>query len=313
MYPEGAVTSPARSQLALAQRVAADVLAAIERPIAVHGFAYTRFPCCDPPKTAMAWAVAEIGVAGSVWAALGEHGLVRPCEAVPARRFACPVCFRGWWHDQRFARRAPRRVDGDVCPACRGEGLLAAPPTCVACVALAADPDGVCAAEARVVDLARALAPWGAGEPARVIWRVRDLPAEPETEAEAEAEIASVPVPLRLAAAGASISTRRPGMPAASIGSDAERRAAWRRAIDEDAIAQPRAGEGTWPTGARFRALPDPFAALDALLGLGYTLEALADPGAVLCAPPAELVGPSFGELVEVHDRGGTRPGARPR
>jgi len=301
VYPEAAVTSPARPQLALAQRVAAAVLAAIDRPIAANGFAYTRFACCEAPKTALAWAVAEVGVASAVWAALDERGAIRPGGSRPARRFACPVCFRRWWHDQRNTRRAPRRVHGEVCPACHGEGVLAAPPTCVACVALAADPDGICAAEARVADLARALAPWGAGEPARVIWRVRELPC------------ATAPVPLRLAAAGASISTRRPGMPATSIGSDAERRAAWRRAVGEDARVLPRAGKGTWPTGASFASLPDPFAALDALEGLGYTLEDLTDHDAVVCAPPAELAGPAFGELIEVQDRSGARPGARPR
>ncbi len=301
MYPEAVVTSPTRPQLALAQRVAAEVLAAIDRPIAVHGFAYTRFACCEAPKNALAWAVAEVKVAGAVWAALAEHGAIRPGGPAPERRFACPVCFRGWWHDQQHGRRAPRRVHGEVCPVCHGTGLLAAPPTCVACVALAADPDGVCAAEAGVVDLARALAPWGAREPALVIWRVHGQ------------SCAGAPVPLRLAAAGASISTRRPGMPATSIGSDAERRAAWRRAVGEDARVRPRAGRGTWPTGAAFAALPDPFAALDVLGGLGYTLEALTDHGAVVCAPPAELAGPSFGELVEVHDRTGARPGARPR
>jgi len=293
--------SPARPQLALAQRVAADVLAAIDRPIAVHGFAYTRFACCEAPKTALAWAVAEVGVAGTVWGALVERGAVRPCGSTATRWFACPVCFRGWWHVQRHSRRAPLRVSGEVCPVCHGAGLLTAPPTCVACVALAADPDGICAAEARVADLARALAPWGACEPARVIWRVRDQPT------------AAAPVPLRLAAAGASMSTRRPGMPAASIGSDAARRAAWHRAVAEDARVRPRAGNGTWPTGASFASLPDPFAALDALGELGYALEELTDRDAVLCAPPAELVGPSFGELIEVHDRSGTRPGARPR
>jgi len=52
---------------------------------------------------------------------------------------------------------------------------------------------------------------------------------------------------------------------------------------------------------------------VDALDGLGYTLEDLTDHDAVVCAPPAELVGPSFGELVEVQDRSGARPGARPR
>lgn len=211
------------------------------------------------------------------------------------------MCFRGWWHAQRHGGRAQRRGHGEACPVCDGAGLLAAPPTCVACVALAADPDGVCAAEARVAELARALAPWGARDPARVIWRVHDAPR------------ASAPVPLRLAAAGASLSMRRPGMPAASIGSDAERRAAWRRAVSEDAHVRPRAGEGTWPTGAAFAWLPDPFAALDALSELGYTLEDFTDHGAVMCAPPAELIGPAFGELVEVHDRTGARPGARPR
>jgi hypothetical protein len=299
VYPDGVVPSqPSRPQLALAQRVAADVLAAIERPIAVHGFAYTQFACCEAPKHALAWAVAEAGVAGTVWAALAERGAIRPCGSTLARRFACPVCFRHWWQDQRHGRR-----HHGGCPVCRGAGLLEAPPTCVACVALAADPDGICAAEARVVDLARALAPWGAREPSRVIWRVRDR--EPSRTA--------APVPLRLAAAGASVSTRRPGMQAASIGSDAARRAAWRRAIDEDARVQPRAGKGVWPLGASFAALPDPFAALDALDELGYTLEDLTDDAAVLCAPPAELDGPSFGELVELHDRDGTRPGAWPR
>jgi hypothetical protein len=194
------VTSPARPQLALAQRVAADVLAVIDRPIAVRGLAYTRFACCDAPKHALAWAVAEVGVAGAVWAALAERGAIQWAGSTPARRFACPVCFRGWWHDQRHGWREPRRDHGEPCPVCHGAGLLAAPPTCVACVALAADPDGIRAAEARVADLARALAPWGAREPARVIWRVRD-PSR-----------TVVPVPLRLAAAGASISTRRPGM-----------------------------------------------------------------------------------------------------
>jgi hypothetical protein len=134
-----------------------------------------------------------------------------------------------------------------------------------------------------------------------VIWRVRDQPA------------AVAPVPLRLAAAGASLSTRRPGMPAASIGSDAARRAAWRRAVDEDASVRPRAGKGTWPTGASFASLPDPFTALDAVGELGYTLEALTDHDVVLCAPPAELTGPSFGELVEVRDRIRSRPAPRPR
>lgn len=300
MYPVEVVAPPSRPLLELAQRIAADVLAAIERPIAVHGFAYTRFACCEAPKHALAWAVAEAGVAGTLWAALTERVAIRPGDSTLARRFACPVCFRGWWHDQRHSRGV-RRVHGELCPVCQGEGLLEAPPTCVACVALAADPDGVCAAEARVVELARALEPWGARVPVRVIWRVRD-----------EASTAA-PVPLRLAAAGASMSTRRPGMQSASIGSDAARRAAWRRAVEEDARVQPRAGEGTWPTGAAFTALPDPFAALDALAELGYTLEELTGRDAVLCAPPAELAGPSFGELVEVHDRDGTRPGARPR
>jgi hypothetical protein len=298
------VAPPSRPQLALAQRVAADVLAAIERPIAVHGLAYTRFPCCEAPKHALAWAVAEVGVAGAIWTELAARGAIRPSGAALARRFACPVCFRGWWHDQRLGQHEPRRPHGELCPVCHGAGLLETPPTCVVCVALGADPDGVCAAEARVVDLARALAPWGAREPERVIWRVRDLPGTAEPAA---------PVPLRLAAAGASMSARRPGMPAASIGSDAARRAAWRRAVDEDARVQPRAGKGMWPLGASFASLPDPFAALDALDGLGYTLEELTDDDAVLCAPPAELAGPSFGELVEVHDRGGARPGARPR
>jgi len=304
VYPDAAVAPPSRPQLALAQRVAADVLAAIERPIGVRGLAYTRFPCCDAPKHALAWAVAEAVVAGTIWAALAERGAIRPSGSALVRRFACPVCFRGWWHDQRHGQHEPRRAHGELCPVCHGAGLLEAPPTCVACVALAADPDGVCAAEARAVDLARALAPWGAREPERVIWRVRDQP-DPAAPA--------APVPLRLAAAGASMSTRRPGMPGASIGSDAARRAAWRRAIDEDARVQPRTGDGMWPTGAAFASLPDPFAALDALDGLGYTLEELTDHDAVVCAPPAELDGPSFGELVEVQDRGGARPGVWPR
>lgn len=286
---------PVRPQLALAQRVAADVLAAIERPIVVHGHEHTRFACCEAPKHALSWAVAEVGVAATVWAALAEHGAIPPGGATPARRFACPVCFRSWWHEQRHGRRAPRPSHRETCPVCRGAGLLAAPPTCVACVALAADPGGVCAAEARVADLARALAPWGASPPVRVIWRVRDQPS------------AVAPVPLRLAAAGASISTRRPGMPAASIGSDDARRAAWQRAVREDARVAPRAGTGTWPIGASFASLPDPFAALDALGELGYTLEDLTDHGAVMYAPPAELAGPSFGELIEVHDRGAPR------
>ena len=281
------------------------MLGAIDRPIVVNGFEHTDFPCCEAPKHALAWAVAEAAVASTVWAALAEHGAVRPRESTLSRRFACPVSFRAWLHDQRQGRRGPRRHHGASCPVCReGAGLLTAPPTCAGCVALAADPDGLCAAEARVVDLARALAPWGAHEPARVIWRVRDpsQPAEP-----------AAPVPLRLAAAGASMSARRPGMQSASIGSDALRRAAWRRAVDEDVIVQPRAGEGIWPTGASFTSLPDPFAALDALDALGYTLEALTDHDAVLSAPPAELTGPSFGELVELQDRSGTRPGAWPR
>lgn len=302
------MTAPARPQLALAQRVAAAVLAAIERPIAVHGFAYTRFPCCDAPKTALAWAVAEAEVARDIWAKLVEHGAVRPSGAESAaRRFACPVCFRGWWHEQRqqrlrHAQHGPRRAHGEVCPVCSGEGLLLAPPTCVACVALAADPDGICAAEARVADLAGALALWGARAPARIVWRVHDQPRP------------GAPVPLRLAAAGASMATRQPGMPAASIGSAAERRAAWQLAVREGARVQPRAGRGPWPPlDTAFASLPDPFDALDALDALGYTLEELADHDAVLCATPAELAGPSFGELVEVHDRSGVRPGARPR
>jgi hypothetical protein len=63
---------------------------------------------------------------------------------------------------------------------------------------------------------------------------------------------------------------------------------------------RPRAGKGTWLTGASFASLPDPFTALDAVGELGYTLESLTDHDVVLCAPPAELTGPSFGELVEV-------------
>lgn len=304
MYPETVVTRPARPQLALAQRVAADVLASIDRPIAIDGHAYTQHPCCESPRNALAWAVAEAGVAGTLWAALRERGLVRREESAPERRFACPVCFRGWWHSQRHTRAARRRghhLQDEGCPLCRGAGMLTAPPTCVACVALAADPDGICAAEARVADLARALAPWGAREPTHVIWCVRDQPH------------ARAPVPLRLAAAGASISTRRPGLPAASIGSDVERRAAWQRAVSEDVLVQPRAGEGTWPTGAAFTALPDPFAALDALAELGYTLEDLVELYAVVCALPVELDGPSFGELAGVHDHRSAHPGARPR
>lgn len=102
-------------------------------------------------------------------------------------------------------------------------------------------------------------------------------------------------------------------MPAASIGSEAECRAAWRLAVSEDARVQPRAVEGSWPTGASFASLPDPFVVLDALDALGYTLEELTDHDAVVCAPPAAEGGPSFGELVEVHDRRGARPGVRSR
>ena len=96
------MASPSRPQLALAQRVAADVLVAIERPIAVQGLAYTRFACCEAPKHALAWADAEAGVARTLWAALAERGAVPPGGpatgtrgAALERRFACPVCFRG--------------------------------------------------------------------------------------------------------------------------------------------------------------------------------------------------------------------------
>jgi hypothetical protein len=54
---------------------------------------------------------------------------------------------------------------------------------------------------------------------------------------------------------------------------------AWRRAVSEDAHVRPRAGKRTWPTGAAFAWLPDPFAALDALGELGYALEDFTDHG----------------------------------
>jgi hypothetical protein len=88
---------------------------------------------------------------------------------------------------------------------------------------------------------------------------------------------------------------------------------AWRRAVSEDAHVRPAPASARGPPARAFAWLPDPFAALDALGELGYALEDFTDHGAVMCAPLAALIGPAFGQVVDVHDRTGARPGARPR
>ncbi|MEZ4451944.1 MAG: hypothetical protein R3B09_20950 [Nannocystaceae bacterium] len=166
---------------------------------------------------------------------------------------------------------------------------------------MAVDPDGVSAAEARVAEITRALAPWGASVAERVIWRVR----APTHDA--------APAALRVAVAAAAIATRRPGRSLEAHDTAATRRAAWRRAVDEDARVLPRTGRGVQPTGASFASLPDPFPLLDVLAARGDALVDLLRADAVVWTRPIALDGPAFGERVVLEDLRGARPGARPR
>jgi hypothetical protein len=287
------------------QRIAADVLAAVDRPIAVRGLAYVRFACCDAPLHARAWAVEEAKVAASMWEAMVTHGAIAPAWlAAPTRQFACPVCFRRARHDR--GRDAPRptpwwsgTVDShhrhEACPVCHGEALVA-PPTCEGVVAIASAAARVVDVEHRVRELAAALEPWGAGEVGSIIWRIRDNPRS------------IAPVPLRLAAAAAAVATRPDGGPPRTIASDDDRRAAWRDAVAADARVAPHPRGRPWPAGAAFASLGDPFAPLDAIRAAGCALEDLTAHDAVVAIPPVPLRGERFADLVELHDLNGQRP-----
>jgi hypothetical protein len=287
-------------RLQRAQRIAADVLAAVPRPIVVYGLAYVRWACCDSPAHARGWAVEEARVAARMWDAMIEAEVIDAAwRDAAARRFGCPVCFRHARHDRRIgvAPADRHRHAGMDCPVCAGNDL-AAPPTCGGVVAIAAAADDVLAAETHARALARALVPWGAREPAAITWRIRES-ARP-----------FAPVPLRLAAAAASVATRPAGGPPLSIAGAADRRAAWRRAVAADAhvAPHPRGRGRPWPDGAAFAALPDPFVPLAALGALGCALEDLTEREAVLALPPAPLAGERFAELVVLEDRHGRRP-----
>lgn len=292
------MSASTRPQLARARDVVGEVLGAIATPITLHGHLYTAFPCCDPPKQALAWAVAEAEVARDVWRAMSSKG-VTPASwrDASARSFACPVCARA----RRHAAHHPndwRGRSASHCPLCRGVSL-AAPATCAECVAFASDPEGVAAAEAKVIELAAALSPWGARSPEAFVWRVRATPRAVRS------------APLRRACEAAALALRRPGEPPPSIATEDAGRAVWRAAIAAGLTVGARSGAVPSPTGLAFAALPDPFVSLGALAELGYTLEELTERDALLCAPPASLDGAGFGAHVRMHDHGRTRTGAR--
>ncbi|MEZ4391747.1 MAG: hypothetical protein R3A48_11670 [Polyangiales bacterium] len=290
--------APARRQLDLARRVVEASLDALVRPITIRGHAYTAFPCCEAPKHALAWSVAEAEVARGAWGALAAKGAIPEAwRDDPARRFACPVCVRA----RRHAARHPRswhRGPAQTCPLCRGVDL-AAPATCADCVAFASDPEGVAAAEARVRELADALTPWGARPPGVLFWRTRATPRAVRC------------APLRSACEAAALAQRRPGEPPPSLATEDARRTAWREAVAGGLQVGARAGGPPAPTGVAFADLPDPFEALTELAALGYALEELTERDAVLVAPPASLEGAGFGARLLLQDFGGTRPGAR--
>lgn len=294
------MTDPARPQLALARRVVEDALDALVTPITIHGHAYTAFPCCEAPKHALAWSVAEAEVSRGVWAALAAKGVIPEAwRDDPARRFACPVCSRARRHAARHPNSWSRRP-APACPLCRGVAL-AAPATCADCVAFASDPEGVASAEARLRELADALSPWGARPPGVLVWRTRPTPR------------AVTCAPLRSACEAAALALRRPGEPPSSLATEDARRTAWREAVAAGVEVGARTGGPPSPMGAAFADLPDPFVTLAKLAALGYALEELTERDAVLVAPPASLEGAGFGARLLLQDFGGTRPGARRR
>ncbi len=290
--------APARPQLALARSVVREVLGALVAPISINGHAYTAFPCCEAPKNALAWAVAEAEVARSVWAALVARRVIPASwRDEPARSFACPVCARARRHAVRHPEPWSRRSRLQ-CPLCRGLAL-GSPATCADCVAFASDAEGMVRAEAHLSGLVAALSPWGAQPPGVVVWRVRAAPR------------AIVPAPLRRACEAAACALRRPGEPPPSLATDDARRAVWREAVAAGLEVGARSGRAPSPSGVAFAALPDPFVALEALAALGYALEALTAQDALLTAPPASLDGDGFGAHLRIQDDRGVRPGAR--
>lgn len=277
---------------AAAQRVVAEVLAAIAEPVRIHGHYHTRFACCEAPKYALEWSIAEAEVARRAWRRLAEEGVIpRGWLDDPSRRFACPVCFRR----QRGAARAggPR---GASCVLCQGVSLEA-PSTLVECVTHASDPPALLAAEALVVELAEALAPWGARRPGVIVWRVRS-----------SARAATLSS-LRRAWATAALALRRPGEAPARIDTAVAGRAAWRAAVAAKAVAGEGAGDSL--RGVRFTELVDPCALFDEIAARGYALEALSETHAVLRAAPRSLGGPGFGSKVLLTRHGVARRGAR--
>src|SRR4051812_31146181 len=129
------------------QRIAAEVLGAIKRPILVNGFAYVRFACCDAPAHARAWAVEEAKGAGKMWEAMAAGRAIAPgWLTTPTRQFACPVCYRRARHDRTHHRHG-------ACPVCHGETLVA-PPTCEGVVAMASAAANVTVAERCARELA---------------------------------------------------------------------------------------------------------------------------------------------------------------
>ncbi|MFO0629061.1 MAG: hypothetical protein U0325_26030 [Polyangiales bacterium] len=292
------MSASTRPQLARARDVVCEVLGAIATPITLQGHIYTAYPCCDAPKHALAWAVAEAEVAREVWNTMHARGVIPASwRDASARSFACPVCARARRHASHHPNDWRVRSVSD-CPLCRG-AALAAPATCADCVAFASDPEGVAQAEAQVIELAAALSPWGARPPEAFVWRVRAAPR------------AVRPAPLRRAFEAAALALRKPGEPPPSISTGDEGRTAWRAAVAAGHTVGARNGGAPAPTGFTVAALPDPFVSLGALAALGYTLEALTERDALLCAPPASLDGPGFGAHVRIHDRGHTRLGAR--
>jgi hypothetical protein len=298
------------AHVARVQQIAAEVLAAVVRPIVVRGLAYVRFACCDAPAHARAWAVEEARVAARMWEAMAAGGAIETAWlATPTRQFACSVCFRRARHDRvHNAARPTSESSGTIdshhrheaCPVCHGEALVA-PPTCEGVVAIASAAASVPVIEQCARALAVALTPWGAREISTIIWRFRDKPRS------------IAPVPLRLAAAAAAVAvaTRPPGGSPRSIASDDDRRAAWRDAVAANARVAPHPRGRPWPAGSAFGALADPFSPLDAIRAAGCALEDLTSDDAVLAIPPVPLAGERFADLLEIDDWSGRRPAAR--
>jgi hypothetical protein len=156
--------------------------------------------------------------------------------------------------------------------ACEGREQRPHPWSVAACVAFASDVAGVTQAEALARECVARLAPWGAPQPQRVVWRVVDpatwRPARVDALAQAERE------------------TFPPGPPSPPM--PPRRGETWAlRAFRDHTSAHkgwPARNRGLWRT-VRLPDRADPFEPLLALWATGYALDAITDDAVVLVCP----------------------------